>query len=54
MVRPEGTDLAYLGELADGGRLRPSVTQTFPLERAAEAQAVSEQGHTRGKIVLEI
>jgi NADPH:quinone reductase-like Zn-dependent oxidoreductase len=54
MVRPAGTDLAYLGQLADEGRLRPTLAQTFPLERAAEAQEASAQGHTRGKIVLEL
>jgi hypothetical protein len=26
--------------------------QTFPLDRAAEAQSVSESGHLRGKLVL--
>ncbi len=51
-VRQEGSDLAYLGQLADEGRLRPVIDQTFPLERAREAQEMSEQGHVRGKIVL--
>ncbi len=54
MVRPEGSDLAYLGNLADAGRLRPTIGRSFPLERACDAHEVSECGHTRGKIVLEI
>jgi NADPH:quinone reductase-like Zn-dependent oxidoreductase len=53
MVRPEGSDLAYLGALADQGRLRPTIGHTFPLERACDAHEVSEAGHVRGKIVLE-
>jgi NADPH:quinone reductase-like Zn-dependent oxidoreductase len=54
VVRPAGTDLAFLGALAHGGRLRPIVTQTLPLARAKEAQDLIRGGHTRGKIVLEV
>ena len=34
VVRPEGNDLAYLGSLADQDRLRPTIGETFPLDRA--------------------
>jgi NADPH:quinone reductase-like Zn-dependent oxidoreductase len=54
MVRPEGADLDFLGQLAENGQLRPTLGRTFPLARAREAHDQSEQGHTRGKIVLEI
>jgi NADPH:quinone reductase-like Zn-dependent oxidoreductase len=54
MVRPEGADLAFLGQLADEGRLRPTIARTFPLNQARAAHDLGEQGHTRGKIVLEI
>jgi NADPH:quinone reductase-like Zn-dependent oxidoreductase len=54
MVRPEGADLAFLGQLADQGRLRPTLGRTLPLERAREAQDASQEGHNRGKIVLEV
>ncbi len=53
-VRPIGADLAFLGQLADSGRLRPTLTWTFPLERAREAHELSQEGHTQGKIVLEV
>jgi NADPH:quinone reductase-like Zn-dependent oxidoreductase len=54
LVRPSGKDLAYLSHLADEGKLRPTVSLTFSLDRAAKAQQASDAGHTRGKIVLEI
>ena len=53
MVGREGNDLAYLGRLADQGRLRPTIGRTFPLERTCDAHELSEAGHVRGKIVLE-
>ncbi|MFI9361964.1 NADP-dependent oxidoreductase [Kitasatospora sp. NPDC053057] len=51
---PSGADLAALANLVDRGLLRASVAHTYPLERAAEAHAVSESGRTRGKIVLSV
>ena len=53
-VRPDPTDLAALASLADDGRLRVPVARTFPLAEAAEAQRLLAEGHTQGKIVLEI
>ena len=54
LVRPSGKDLAYLCQLADEGKLRPTVSLTLSLDRAAEAHEASEVGHTRGKIALEV
>jgi NADPH:quinone reductase-like Zn-dependent oxidoreductase len=53
-VAQKGDDLAFLGRLADEGKLKPVIARTFPLEKAREASALSEEGHTRGKIVLEV
>jgi NADPH:quinone reductase-like Zn-dependent oxidoreductase len=53
-VRPDPNDLAALASLADDGRLNVTVAKTFPLAEAAEAQRLCAEGHTRGKIVLEI
>lgn len=39
---------------AVAGRIRPVIGQTFPLERAADAQRLSEEGHLRGKIVITV
>ncbi|NUT01007.1 MAG: NAD(P)H-quinone oxidoreductase [Sphingomonas sp.] len=38
----------------EGGRLKPVIDSTFPLDRAAEAHARMEAGDHVGKIVLEI
>jgi 2-desacetyl-2-hydroxyethyl bacteriochlorophyllide A dehydrogenase len=52
LVQPSGKDLAYLCQLADEGKLRPTVSLTCSLDHAAEAHEASEACHTRGKIVL--
>ncbi|KRF37555.1 NADP-dependent oxidoreductase [Nocardioides sp. Soil805] len=51
-VRPLGTETARLAELADAGRLTVEVARTFGLGGVGEAFALSQQGHTRGKIVI--
>ncbi|WP_432949320.1 NADP-dependent oxidoreductase [Kribbella sp. CA-253562] len=44
--------LATAVGLAEAGRLRIPVAETFPLEEAAAAHKLSESRHARGKIVL--
>jgi NADPH:quinone reductase-like Zn-dependent oxidoreductase len=53
IARPDGAELAFLGALAEKGRLRPTVSLKLPLADAGKAHDASEGGHTRGKIVLE-
>ncbi|MFD3551622.1 NADP-dependent oxidoreductase [Streptomyces goshikiensis] len=53
-VRPDPDDLAFLGELADAGRLTVNVEHALPLAEAAKAWELSASGRTRGKIVLTV
>jgi len=59
-VKTEGTAaaatagvLAELATLIDEGRLDVPIARVYPLEEVRDAFAELEQGHTRGKIVLE-
>ncbi len=54
LVRPDQARLAEIARLADVGSLRPVVDSVFPLGEAAQAHARGEQGHTSGKIVLQV
>ncbi|MFI6655779.1 NADP-dependent oxidoreductase [Streptomyces sp. NPDC050523] len=53
-VRPDAQDLLHLTELVEQGALTVHVSRTFPLERAAEAHRLSQEGRTRGKIVVTV
>ncbi|MEV6615521.1 NADP-dependent oxidoreductase [Streptomyces sp. NPDC051051] len=53
-VRPDAEDLTRLAELAEQGVVSVHVSETFPLERAADAYRRNEEGRTRGKIVVTV
>lgn len=53
-VRPERAHLDTLAALVDEGKLRVEVAETYPLDRVADAHRASEEGHTRGKIVVTV
>ena len=53
-VRPIADDLRRLAELADAGDLKVPIEKSFPLDRTADAYALSEDGHVTGKIVITI
>jgi NADPH:quinone reductase-like Zn-dependent oxidoreductase len=54
LVEPDGDGLEELAGLVDAGSLRVLVAETFPLDRAADAHRLGEQGRTTGKIVLTV
>lgn len=53
-VHPDPTDLAALAELAQSGAVDVTVTATFALDQVPDAFALSREGHTRGKIVIDL
>jgi NADPH:quinone reductase-like Zn-dependent oxidoreductase len=53
-VAPSCEQLDRLSRLVDAGDFQPKVSATFGLDQVAEAHALMEGGHTRGKIVLTI
>ncbi len=54
VAHPDRAELMEIGRLIDQGRVHPHVAAVFELKQAAEAQARLEQGHTEGKVVLEM
>ncbi|HWZ61776.1 MAG TPA: NADP-dependent oxidoreductase [Steroidobacteraceae bacterium] len=49
-----GEMLGPLSALADQGKFRVHIDQRFPLAEAAKALELNHQGHTGGKIILEV
>lgn len=53
-VTPTGEHLRMIAWLIGGGQVRATVGQTFPLHLARQAHELSQTGHGRGRIVLQI
>ncbi|MGB3635607.1 MAG: NADP-dependent oxidoreductase [Rubrobacteraceae bacterium] len=53
-AQPDGDRLSVLASMFDEGQLRMNLQEVVPLEEAARAHEIVEEGHTRGKIVLGI
>ncbi|GAA3753720.1 NADPH:quinone reductase-like Zn-dependent oxidoreductase [Spinactinospora alkalitolerans] len=53
-VRPDSADLTALVELVEAGKVTVEIAEVLPLEEAAEAQRRNAEGHTRGKIAIEV
>lgn len=54
LVQPNGEQLTRIAELIDGGKVKLTVAQRFPLEEAGKAQDLVIEGHAGGKVVLTI
>lgn len=53
-IQPRADWLTEMAQLIDAGQIKPIVETVLPLSQAAEAHQLSETGHTRGKIVLQV
>jgi NADPH:quinone reductase-like Zn-dependent oxidoreductase len=51
---PKSETFAELTRLIDAGKVKPAVTQVFPLAEVAKAQDQIASRHTRGKIILRV
>jgi len=54
MAFPTRARLSAIAALAEAGAVRPVIDRAFPLDHLAEAEALSEAGHVRGKLVVEV
>lgn len=47
-------DLNAIARLVDEGKVKPVIAEVLPLEQAAKAHEISQDGHVRGKIILKV
>jgi NADPH:quinone reductase-like Zn-dependent oxidoreductase len=52
--KPNAKELAEITRLVDEGKLRAHISTILPLAEVKKAHRLSESGHTRGKIVLQV
>jgi NADPH2:quinone reductase len=53
-VQPNGPELTEVAAIAAAGQLKIEIAATFPFEKAVDAFAMNEEGHVRGKVVIEV
>jgi NADPH:quinone reductase-like Zn-dependent oxidoreductase len=52
LVRPNHSDLIFLKELCEAGKVRPMIDRRFPLSEVPAAIRYVEDGRARGKVVV--
>jgi NADPH:quinone reductase-like Zn-dependent oxidoreductase len=53
-TQPNGARLAEIAAVIDSGNLKPVVSRILPLSEVRRAHKLSQDGHTRGKMVLRV
>ena len=53
-VRPDGAQLAQIGDLLTTNRIQPVIDKVFPFGQAKEALEYLARGHAKGKVVVKL
>jgi alcohol dehydrogenase len=53
-MRPDGEQLAAIGQLVESGKVPVTIDRVFPFAQAADALAYVETGRAKGKVIIQI
>ena len=53
-AKPNKQDLEFLGSLLENGIIKPVIEQRFTLDKASDAMKYLSQGHSSGKVVINV
>jgi NADPH:quinone reductase-like Zn-dependent oxidoreductase len=48
------SDIVYVRDLMEAGKLKPVIDKTYPLTEIAAAMRYLEAGHARGKVIVDV
>jgi NADPH:quinone reductase-like Zn-dependent oxidoreductase len=51
-AKPNKSDLVFVKELLEAGKVKPVIDRCYPLSETAEAIRYLEEGHAQGKVVI--
>src|SRR5262249_50083300 len=53
-AKPNQADLIFMNGLLEAGKVVPVIDRCYPLQETAEAIRYLEQGHARGKVIVNV
>jgi NADPH:quinone reductase-like Zn-dependent oxidoreductase len=54
LAKSDQSDLEFVKELIEAGKMKPVIDRTYPLSETPEAISYLEEGHARGKVVITV